>query len=260
MRFGNAYVSGGALLRINQIASNFYDQKCRVVSAAAPDSGRSAEGNQYRLEVSNGRFASIKLAYDTPEDLYWEVFMSDMRKLLGLAHYSVEAGNSFPLDGWLEKDYIIMDWGPIGRRLDISRPEARKSIAENSEAFLSQMGRVAAQNFLFATYDRKKEHFIWDLDDHTLFSIDHEITTADRLAILFYFRDEMKCMYGDSWFDDQGLSGAFGSGFTSTFRKAEGNRDAIALKYDSRKLGRHGKGFIDRINYGARSSLQRIMS
>ena len=77
----------------------------------------------------------------------------------------------------------------------MAKQQVQESLKTNSEALLSQLGQVAAQNYLFATADRKKEHFIWDLNEKVLFSIDHEIPSPNQHEVTNYFREELKRIY-----------------------------------------------------------------
>lgn len=260
MKIGDADVSNDDRLRINQILGSFFGQRCEAVAITAPSEGRSARGKQYKIQVSNGRVASVKRAFSRPENLYNETFMADVRQILRLPHYRVDKRNGFPIEGWQKEDYIIMDWGPAGRRLNVGKPEVSGFLRANPGAFLPQLGQVAAQNFLFATGDRKREHLIWDLDDRVLFSIDHEMTATNKFEVTSYFKNELKSLCGDRWFYDKALAEAFENRFKLIFKAAKEYRDAIVSKYIKHGIKAHHAGFVERVNVGALPPLQWIMS
>ena len=260
MKIGEIELLDVDRLKVDAIISDFLGTESTVIDGVPPDEGRSNKGNQYRLDVDNQRYVSVKLAYDSPENIHWELFNSDMREILGLPHYKISLKNNFPLDSWKDKDYIIIDWGLKDRRFHMEKPQVQESLKTNYEALLSQLGQVAAQNYLFATADRKKLHFIWDLDNLVLFSIDHEMPSPNPHEITNYFRDELKRLYDKCWLDNNKLTKIFSDYFTSIFDKAVDKQEDIVKKYVQHQLSDYNGKFIERISLGAQSPLQRIMS
>lgn len=233
--------------QINSIVSDFLECPSVVTGTAPPEIGRSRDGGRhYRLTVDTGsetRHMSVKLKFNTDNDLNWELLNSDIRQLLTLPHYKVEKKSNFPLPDWQNQDYILMDWGAKGRRFPINHQDVQQSLAEHKDEFLTQLAQVAAQNFLFGTADRKDEHFIWDLDRHVIFSIDHEIHTTNPIEVTGYFASTLVSYFGDLWYSDAGLRDIFKSSFTAIWDRAKANADPIASLYRNNDLDNFRKDF-----------------
>jgi hypothetical protein len=207
--------------KANAIVSSFFGNKCDVIDGKPPSTGRSAGSNKhYRLNVGNARYVSIKRAYDSPQNISRELLVGEVYSILEIPNYKVRKENGFPLPDWRDEVYIIMDWGPKDRRLPLFPPneDVNKSINDNLESFISQIGRLAALNYVLAISDRKDEHFVWDLDGKILFSVDHEVPALDDRDPLGYFQQIATRRLGNSWFDDHQHRIQFTEGFTSVFK------------------------------------------
>ena len=242
---------------INSIVGGFLGRQSIVTEIVPPTTGRSRSGKQYRITTGDQRRISIKRAHSKASDLTWELFHSDMRQLLRLPHYKVELRNGFPLQGWEGEDYVLIDWGMADRRLDLSYPQVRLCL-QNDQSSLIQLGRVAAQNIVFAVGDRKTEHFIWDLDQNALFSIDHEIISIISDTIV-YFKDELRSLYGKDWRASPSQLDRFKAGFVEVWERAELNADKICKFYTEHGLDGRG-GFSARIVKGHSYFLQPLLS
>jgi len=246
---------------VNKIIGSFLDSPSTVIEGVPPDEGSSRNnGNQYRLNVNDERYVSVKLSQHALDSINRELFTAETRELLNIPHYKVQKENNFPLPTWKKKDYIIIDWGPKDKRFHIGRSEVQQSLKDNNERFLEQMGIATTQNYLFGISDRKKEHFIWDLDDYFLFSIDHELLTDNPHEVTNYFNNELKNLFGEKWFDEEKLSTIFSNSFNTIFETAENNRDAIVNAYLRHNLSQHNAGFINRLIVGSQAVLQRLMN
>jgi len=218
LKIGTQELTSEETIAVNKTITNFLDSTSTVIEGVPPDEGSSRNnGNQYRLDVNDERYVSVKLSQHTSDSINRELFTAETREILNVPHYRVQKKNNFPLSTWKNKDYIIMDWGPKNKRFHIGRSEVQQSLKDNKERFLEQMGMVATQNYLFGISDRKKEHFIWDLDDHVLFSIDHELLTDNPQEVTNYFNNELKNLFGEKWFDEEKLSTVFSNSFNTIF-------------------------------------------
>lgn len=261
MKIGNHELSPEDQERVNSIISNFLGSTHTIIEGKPPPCGRSKSSDkQYVLNVDNTRYVSVKRAYDTPDNIKWELFMSQMRPLLSLPHYKLTKERDFPLPSWRNQEFIIMDWGGIDKRFPISEPRVATSLTENRDCLLVQMGNVAAQNYLFATADRKQEHFVWDIDEKILFSIDHEIPTANNNEVLDYFRNELRLRFGNNWYDNPPSRELFSQRFLAVWSIVEQQKDTIISSYTNHELSNFSNGFSERLTKGSQQALQRIMS
>jgi len=89
MKIGNQELGDQESKLVNKIISEFLNSKHEVVEGSPPEQGRSKSGKQFRLNVDDKRYVSIKLEYDSPENIRWELLNSEMRQLLQLPHYRV---------------------------------------------------------------------------------------------------------------------------------------------------------------------------
>ena len=176
----------------------------------------------------------------------WELFHSDMRQLLGLPHYKLEHRRGFPLQGWENEDCILIDWGVADRRFDFANPLVWQHLTSDWSS-LGQLGQVAAQNIIFATGDRKPEHFIWDLDENVAFSIDHEILAGRIYEVVDYLRQELKLLYGNGWHNSPQKLRCFQDSFTAVWNLAELNTDKVCQSYTKNGLDVCVGGFFGRI-------------
>lgn len=260
MKIGNYELNEDESRKVNEILSKFLGSSHVVIEGKPPPSGRSSNDKQFVLNVDNIRHVSVKRAYDTPDNIKWELFMADARIILGLPHYKLTKEVDFPISTWKDTEYIIIDWGNIDRRFPISHPNVQQSLIENRETFLSQLGNIAAQNHLFATADRKNEHFIWDLDDKVLFSIDHEIPASTDIEVLDYFRNDLKQKFGINWYDTESQRDLFLKNFQATWLVAEQQKSQIVSNYTKYGLDAYSTKFLERMSIGSLQALQRIMS
>lgn len=260
MKIGNYELSTEENERVNKIISDFLGSAHTVIEGKPPPSGRSANDRQYVLNVDNTRYVSVKRVYDSPDNIKWELLMSQMRPLLSLPHYKVTKERDFPLPSWRNEDYVIMDWGGIDKRFPISNPRVSQSLIDNRNCLLAQMGNVAAQNYLFATSDRKQEHFVWDIEENNLFSIDHEIPTTNNNEVLDYFRNELRAKFGNNWYDDPTSRELFSERFLAVWSIAEQQKAMIVSSYANHGLSSFSNGFSERLSRGSQPALQRIMS
>ena len=122
------------------------------------------------------------------------------------------------------------------------------------------MANVAVLNYVFATSDRKDDHFVWDLDSKTLFSIDHEIPTGNDAEPIEYFKSALRRIFGDNWFNDAVLRAQFMETFTSVWNIVDRVKATILDKYQLYGLQAYGSKFLQRLANGAQWALQRIMS
>lgn len=260
LKIGSYELSEEESKRVNEIISKFLVNKHEVLEGFSPKTGRSAAGKQFCLNVNNIRYVSVKLEWDSPENILWELFHANVRQILCMPHYKVIKEKDFPLPNWKDQEYIIMDWGPKDGRFHLADEHVQESLNQNKLILLSQFGNVAAQNYLFATSDRKKEHFVWDLTDKNLFSIDHEIPTNNADEVTNYFRSELKALNGNNWYDDEDMKKTFTNSFMIIWQNAEKEQNKILQNYVQNGLEKYSGGFLERLKLGSQSALQRVMS
>lgn len=260
MKIGNYELTPEENIRLNQIVSTFFATPCTVIEVELPPEGRNRDDKHYVLNVDGKKYVSVKRAHSNPEDVKWELFMAEMRPILGIPHYKLEKGVNFPLPTWANQDYVIMEWGNIDKRFPISDPRVHPSLGENKEKLLIQLGHVAVQNYLFATSDRKQQHFVWDLDDKTLFSIDHEIPSTNENEVLDYFRNELRARFGDNWFDNDLMRGLFLAGLHTVWSVADYEKSKIISSYSTLGLNAYSNKFSERLARGCQPASQRILS
>lgn len=244
---GNA-LDQKTMQNIDSIVSGFLGRPSTVTEIVPPQTGRSRYSNQYRITTDSRSRISVKRVHSHKDDLGREMFHADMRQLLGLPHYKVERRKGFPLRDWEGDDCILIDWGEVDRRVDLRDYRAQQYMQDNWQS-LGQLGQVAAQNVVFATGDRKNEHFVWDLDKNVLFSIDHELLSITSETVE-YFHNALKSLYGKDWNKSPCKLGSFKTAFVKVWERAEINADRIRKFYTKHGLSNDNAGFSARLSQG----------
>jgi len=121
------------------------------------------------------------------------------------------------------------------------------------------MGKLSALNHVFAISDRKDEHFIWDLDEKTLFSIDHEVPAVNDIDPIVYLQQMASRRLGPQWFDDHQYRSAFTEGFISVWQSLDDKKSKILEKYQTYNLQSYTGVFMQRLTKGPQWVLQQIM-
>ena len=186
------------------------------------------------------------------------MFHARMRESLGLPHYKLERKIGFPIQDWKDREYVIMDWGMAGRRRSIAEPCVRADVRKSPVSPI-QLGRVAAQNILFGTGDRKRDHVVWDLDEKVAFSIDHEMPANDIGEIVVFFHNELGYIYGEKWHRGSQQQNSFKDAFNGMWKKAHDDKAEILKRYREETLEEFGGGFSERLSSGSESFLQDVL-
>ena len=249
--------------KINQIVNEFENSQHVVTECTVPKYGRSSgTGTHYCLNVDNQKIISVKLAFNlTAEIIQWELLMSTIRQMLSVPHYKIERKRGFPISGWEDQDYMMIEKGPIGHRKNLGELDAQESIRNNRKDFLKYLGKTTAMNFLFGISDRSVHNHVWDMNEKVLYSIDHEILSNNDEEIPSTIKNNiLDFLVGKNWYDCQELRDAFTESFNETWQFADCSQAAIISNFTDFSLQQYSASFLERLRKGPQWVLQRIMS
>ena len=81
MKIGKYDLNEKDAIRISKILSDFHNITCHVIEGVANDAGRSGQENkQYRLNIDNQKYTSVKLRYDEHSSHLAELVVNDIRQ------------------------------------------------------------------------------------------------------------------------------------------------------------------------------------
>jgi len=256
-------ISQESEVQINLIVNDFENSQHVVIECTVPKYGRSRDnGTHYCLNVDNQKIISVKLAFNfTAEIIQWELFMSTIRQILLVPHYKIAKKHGFPIPGWEDKDYMMIEKGPIGHRKNLGEPDAQESIRNNKKDFLKYLGKTTAMNFLFGISDRSMLNHVWDMNEKSLYSIDHEILANNDEEVPSTIKDQiLNLLMGKGWYDNQELRDTFTESFNETWQAADCNQATIISNFTDYGLQQYSTLFLERLRKGPQWVLQRIMS
>jgi len=263
MNIGEHEINGEELFCINKILSEFYNQETNLISGELPTGlkGRSiTSGKNFRLEVSNGRFAGIKRKHRKNMDFDLEFLVKDVREILHMLNFCIKNLKGFPMDGitWKKTDCLLSDWGIKNSRVDLAT--MRKEQITNHELFLEQIGQNTALVILLGLNDRNKRNFVWDYNEETIISIDHEALTGKILddEITGEINRTITKFCNLNWFDLESYQKKFSESFYSIWKKIIENQDEVIKIFKNYNLNHSVKLFKSRLEISPNSVLARI--
>lgn len=262
MKINDVNISNSDQVEINRIISEFVGSERSVTECTLPKYGRSIYNKtHYCLQLDNSEIISIKRAYaDTAEIIQFELFMATIRQILSVPHYKIEKKHGFPIPGWEEADYMLIEKGQIGARENLNEKNAQDSIRKNRNEFLRQMAKAAAMNFLFGISDRTTLNHVWDKNENLLYSIDNEILASSDEEVPSSVKSILDFLVGKNWYDEETLRNIFTECFNATWQIAEAEQSQIINCFTAFNLQKHISMFSSRLRKGAPWVLQRIMS
>jgi hypothetical protein len=248
--------------KINEAVSRFRQCTSVVNGIAAPKEGWNAGSNHLVLSCVDGYVLSIKKQRQSPQEISRELFMKDASELLGLHHYRITKQSGLPIPNW-SGDYIKIEWGKGGRS---RRPnfneiasgqdgEAKRSVMDNIREFVRSYAAIFAMNLHFGISDRKVEHFLWDLEDKMIYSIDNELTGGDYRESLVTHNNAIKRVIGATWFDDPKWRKIFEQSFLELSEKIRESRAKIQKLYADHCLTQDAALFDSRVGLDPKAIL-----
>lgn len=266
LQFDSHLVSNEDHVKINQLVSHFRGSASVVSDIRPPNEGRNAAKNHLVLNCEDGYVLSIKKQYQSLVDISRELFLNDVTELLGVHHYRIAKQVAFPLPDW-SGEYIKIEWGKGGRK---RRPnfnevssgiEGNRSVLDNVENFLKSYAAIFAMNFYFAISDRKVEHFLWDLEDKTVYSIDNELLGGeDYRQDIVAHTNAIKRVLGPTWFDNAQWCGIFKKRFIESSEKVLKNQVRIKELYAKHSLSQDVSIFEARVVIDAEAILSQFLT
>ena len=189
---------------------------------------RSSANHLLILTINEGRLVALKRCYDSPDFMRRELVMAEARLLMAFPDYSVKLEHGLNLRcegsnesctmirGWEDKDYLIIDFGSLGDRVDLAQLDY--SLIRNREPFICQLGQWAAFNYLFVVRDRHPGNFLYEKSTGVVLSIDNEEGPFDSSGRILMPQDivlQMKPLINKilSLGDSDRLVSSFKSGF-----------------------------------------------
>ena len=261
MRIGTFEVDDKDGAEIDGILSNFYGTKCRVTGGGSNiDGGAAINGMHYKLDIDNGRHASIKISrgFSTHGP---ELAVRDIRKLLKLESYRAELVAGFPMNGemWREAKCLLVDWGKQNQRINLGVLDPHLP-SEDREKFLKEVAINGALACSLGLWDRSIKNYVWDEASKRLISIDHEdfyddvdIDTDIPQGISII----MVKFFGENWYIKELLASKFTGIFSEMWGTIEENK--IIIQKIFQKYGHKPENLIPRIGKGPAAHLDLIM-
>ena len=263
MKIGEHDINNTDLLKINIILSNFFNFTCNVIDGIAAGIGRSVnEDKQYRLNINNDLYASVKLRYDNVSYHQIELLVHDVREILGLANYDVKRIPGFPMNGekWRQGDCLLIDWGIQNNRIDLVTLEPTQLSAEDTRILFEGIATNAALAYCLGLWDRNNRNFVWDKTDKKLISIDHESFIKENYnnTIPSEISSVLTKFFGDNWYDDDEQKNDFTNIFSLMWYEIAKKQEAITEIFEKYEQS-SAISVLDRIKKGPAIPLGLIM-
>ncbi len=248
-------------IQANCIISDFINYTCQVIDGGAHGMGRSIlEDKQYRLNIDNQRYASVKLRYDKNTSHRVELVVNEIRHKLKLPNYDIKRISGFPMNGdkWRQGDCLLIDWGVQNTRIDLAHLEPSSLSEEEKNIFLKDLARNAALSCALGLWDRNIRNFVWDKADKKLISIDHESFSIKDVDMKI-FREIANIMikfFGTKWHIDKTRKTIFTEIFLKTWHDIDEIKTEIFKIFKKHQC--YTTGLIPRIEKGPVAPLKII--
>ena len=262
MKIGKYDLNEKDAIRISKILSDFHNITCHVIEGVANDAGRSGQENkQYRLNIDNQKYTSVKLRYDEHSSHLAELVVNDIRKELKLENYKVKRISGFPMNGdkWRTGDCLLIDWGIQNSRVDLNCLDPSSLNSEDKEVFFEEIATNGAMAYALGLWDRGNRNFVWDKTKRKIISIDHENFTNLEidLEIPDGIASVMTRFFGINWYEDKKRKTRFTEIFSKMWYVIAEIKDTINKIFQNH--GYQTKSLIPRIEKGPSIPLSLIM-
>lgn len=262
MKIGEYEIDDGDHLRINAVLSDFMGYTCKVLDGIAAGTGRSVkEDKQYRLNINNQNFASVKLKYDANTSHLAEYVVNEVRDMLAIGNYKVKRISGFPINGdkWRGGDCLLIDWGTRNRRIDLDSLNPSSLNEDELEKLFDEVAKNGAFAYALGLWDRDNRNFVWDNADKKIISIDHEVFSRQEVdqEISAGIANVMTKFFDVNWYEKEDLETRFKEKFSGMWYAIAEIKSEIEKIFQ--KHGYQARSLIPRINKGPGIPLSLIM-